>query len=105
MRASRTASVDLVPYYAGDWDWDPARDCYRVVYSPIRYGEPVNGLQNPVVSRSVLQAIVARWTADVQGLPASDAGDVDHLEWVGERVRVQRPGEPARRAAETERSV
>ncbi|MEV0287911.1 hypothetical protein AB0H36_27675 [Kribbella sp. NPDC050820] len=74
--------------FAGDWDWDPQRERYVVVYGAVRFGEPWNGSATPVVARGVMDAIAERQR---QLMPGDD--EVDRLSWVDDRVRVQRVDE------------
>jgi hypothetical protein len=82
--------------FAGDWDFDQERECYRIAYPAVRYGAPEHGAETPVVEVYVLRVIVRRWRDVVRAALAQGDDDMDRLKWVGDRVRVQRPGERAR---------
>ena len=70
-------------YFSGDWEWNDTLDAYETAFAALRFGEPWNGFARPVVTPSVMDAIVARET-----LLRACGETVDFMQWDGNGVRV-----------------
>lgn len=78
---------DIGGYFSGGWEYRFSERCYETAYAAVRFGEPWHDDARPVVTRRVMDALIARAAIHVA---AGEEGL--ELAWDSSRDRVLAPG-------------
>jgi hypothetical protein len=79
----------IAGYFSGEWEWVDVLECYENVYAAVRFTPPWSGGVCPIVTRTVLAALVAR-----QQFLIACGETLDRWEWDGNGVRVDPSDQP-----------